>query len=918
MQAMFRALTGCACAITAPRALLLILLTASLAACKTEQKPDAPSVLGRPAPIAYLGAEYYYNFGGDGGEGILEYSLSNAPPWLALEDTSNKARQGIVMRGVPGVSGGNRGTTDLGNYTNITLVANDGRRSGQQSFDIQVRENRLSLDSNPFVEGVSFEPPAKAGQEGVCESPGLNGLGSHTFSVNTYDDDGEVDGTEELTLPTNPVYVRVLLDRPSVTEVKVAFQLESDYNPEACDPGDFQSPHQRCDFSNINRERAILGRDIVALGSNSENTLLVPDYLVYQKDEQGFLTQGVITLAPGKTECYIRLEVIDDNFAEPTKFFRIALTEVRNGLAALGPNQTPVRQGLRIEDNAPTVRFETLAGFTSDAINAQSVETYLAVLSEPREQAEYRVRLGRGSASTAIFGTGEDYFIEVEVDGSWVSGDELVFPPDVDEVTFRVTAENQVVRDGLLNDKLAVITVNERYQDGRAFYAMGAGQALQLHINEFTQPLILPEEFVATDMLVGESGRIFVVGYGASDRLIAFSVFERDGSPMADMEHVTIAHATLAEGMLPKAAFMIRDVDIGNNQTMTRRELVIAWSTDAALSGFSNAGSSDVAVAKFRRDGSEALYGELWMMQSGTEGEDLVRAVALDRGGNVFVAGETTGAWPQRIHRGGTDSFLQRIDTQATAEGPVGVIAWTQQVGSAMDEQVSGLGLISSGGLVIGNTRGRLGDDPQLGGVDMFFYSASTADNVANLRQVGTAVDDVMQQGAYIDGRLWLLGNAQASYQRELIETQGATQDAFLSSKVLNSQAGFLLNYRTPAVLEGALTLNDTDDHFHQFFSRLTAFDGDLIVGGRTQGLFSPEGSQSGAHQAIYARVAASGDDDGLMELWRLQRDEADSDVAALGSYRNAKIIALVSFGPESNRRYRLEVLNGEGKLMNP
>ncbi|MCH8497184.1 MAG: SBBP repeat-containing protein [Marinobacter sp.] len=917
MQAMFRASIGRACAVTTPRVLLLLLLTAALAACKTEQKPDAPSVLGRPAPIAYLGAEYYYNFGGDGGEGILDYSLSNAPSWLALEDTSNKARQGIIMRGVPGVSGGNRGTADLGNYTNITLVANDGRRSGQQSFDIQVRENRLSLDSTPFIEGESFDPPANAGLDGVCESPDLDELGSHSFTVNTYNDDGEVIGSEDLTLPTNPVYVRVLLERPSVTEIKVAFQLESDYNPEACDQGDFNPPHQRCDFSNTNRERAILGRDIVALGSDSESTLPVPDYLVYQEDEEGFLTRGVITLAPGIAECYIRLEVINDNFAEPTKFFRIALTEVRSGLAALSSNQAPVRQGLRIEDNAPTVRFETLAGFSSDAINDQATETYRAVLSGAREQA-YRVRLGRGNTSTAIFGMDQDYFIEVEDNGGWVPGDELVFPPDTDEVMFRVTAENRVVREGLLNDKLAVITVNERYQDGRPFYAARGDQGLRLHINDFTDPRVFPVDFVATDMVVGETGRIFVVGYQPDDRLVAFSVFERDGSPMAGMERVVIDDATLAEGMEPKAAFVLRSVNVGADQNITRRELAISWSTDAAFAGHANAGGSDVAVAKYRRDGAELSYTELWVKQSGTAGDDLVRAVALDGAGNVYVAGETTGAWPQRTHRGGMDSFLQRIDTENTAEGPAGLIAWTQQVGTGLDEQVRGLGLVSGGGMVLGNTRGQMGDDPQLGGVDMFFYNGTAADNVSNLRQVGTSGDDVVQQGAYIGERIWLLGNAQARYRRELTETQGAGQASALRRAAQDSQAGFLLNYRTPAVLEGALTLNDADDQFNQFFSRLTAFDGDLVVGGRTQGVFSPEGGLAGAHQAIYARVAASGDDDGLMELWRIQRDEADSDVRALSFYRDAKIVALVSVGPEANRSYRLDVLNGEGRLLNP
>src|SRR5690554_2563023 len=87
----------------------LALVALAAAGCKTEKDPDAPTLLGAPPTTAYIGVEYYYNWGAYGGEGILDYSLTNAPAWLALEDTSNKARQGVIMRGVPGLSGGARG-----------------------------------------------------------------------------------------------------------------------------------------------------------------------------------------------------------------------------------------------------------------------------------------------------------------------------------------------------------------------------------------------------------------------------------------------------------------------------------------------------------------------------------------------------------------------------------------------------------------------------------------------------------------------------------------------------------------------------------------------------------------------------------------------------------------------------------------
>ena len=85
--------------VSASRFIVGLVITLALVACKTEKAADQPTILGVPPSTAYLGVEYYYNFGAYGGETILDYSLTNAPSWLALEDINNKARQGIIARG---------------------------------------------------------------------------------------------------------------------------------------------------------------------------------------------------------------------------------------------------------------------------------------------------------------------------------------------------------------------------------------------------------------------------------------------------------------------------------------------------------------------------------------------------------------------------------------------------------------------------------------------------------------------------------------------------------------------------------------------------------------------------------------------------------------------------------------------------
>ena len=142
--------------------------------------------------------------------------------------------------------------------------------------------------------------------------------------------------------------------------------LTSDYDASSCDPG-VTAPHQRCDHSKANVGDAIPGQDIVALGSNSD-PLVGRSFLSDLRNRQHRCVHGgVITFEPGITECYIRLEVADDSFPEPTQSTHLKLTEVRSGLAGLGETNGGVRATLVIDDNEPKVHLETTTGGARDA-----------------------------------------------------------------------------------------------------------------------------------------------------------------------------------------------------------------------------------------------------------------------------------------------------------------------------------------------------------------------------------------------------------------------------------------------------------------------------------------------------------------------------------------------------------------------
>ncbi|WP_417519046.1 Calx-beta domain-containing protein [Marinobacter sp.] len=883
---------------------LLLALTAS--GCKTEKNPDQPTILGIPPATAYLGVEYYYNFGAYGGEDILDYTLTNAPSWLALEDTSNKARQGVIMRGVPGLSGGARGDADLGKLTNINLVSTDGEMAGAQPFDIEVKYNALALESDPFTEGASPTIPDTRRER--CELPDLETPGEHSFTINTYDANGAVSGTRDLTLPTRSVFVKVLLDRPSVTRVAVAFDLTSDYDASSCDPG-VTAPDQRCDHGKANAGDAIPGQDIVALGSGSDSLLENLSYLTYEADNTGVNTGGVVTFEPGITECYIRLEVVDDSFPEPSEALQLNLTEVRSGLAGLGETNGGVRTTLVIDDNEPRVSLETIVGGSRDTLNVGGSRTYVARLTGEREGA-VRAKLGHSDDSTARLGT--------EFSTS-LPGDELVFPEGVDELTFMINViDPGTYSNPGLDDRFILLGLNESFQLGRENYARAAeDETLRISINELVSPLVFGSgnSFVATDVTVGHAGRIFVTGYASVDNdRVMVGIFSQKGG-LLQMLEVSGAGDQLS-GPEPMISVARREVTKNNIKT-DRFELLVTYSTDRAVAGTTEQGGMDIVSSLYWYDEASngGEYVETWTTRTGTTGDDLVRWAGLNTAsGFVVIAGETDGVWPGQAATGGFDSFLQRIDSLADGNGFAPALAWTRQVGSSADDRVAGASATGISPSVFGSARGAVNGEPSLGGEDAYFYTTASGDGNLMVYQRGTDADEQIASGIVDGSTLWLLGNGSNEYTVEQEE-----DSLSLTSQPDSSASGFVLGYTTAGDLVRAFNLNDDGDVSEERFVALTGFAGDLVAAGKTSGDYTGTAGTSGSSAGIISRVSLvpesepDAENSVFRNEWRGQLIAGDSEILRLANYRDDEIVALARVGSF----WLILLFSPEGVLLN-
>ena len=895
------------------RLLGVALIALAATGCKTEKDPDQPTLLGAPPTTAYLGVEYYYNWGAYGGESILDYSLTNAPSWLALEDTSNKARQGIIMRGVPGLSGGNRGEADLGQTENIEIVTTDGRMAGFQPFDIEVKRNVITLDGANLKEGESQASEDES--EERCAVPELD-AGTYSYDLQKFDNEGAPDGTESVTYPTKRAYVKVNLDQPSVTEIKIAFELRSEFDPTACDNDEIDPAHQDCRYSRANTGTVIIGEDLIALSEelnhpvDKEGNPL--EYIEYDMTGDT-VTSGVVTLKPGITECYIPFEVVDDLIPEPTEVATMVLTEVRQGIASLGNGSVEVKANISIEDNEPLLSIETVNGGSRDTINTETTREYRAILTGDRKTL-FRAKLARIGALTGVAEDETFEIVQKNAQDDYDEIEELVFPLEQDEIIFGVRALAYNNLQDELEDNAAPIGVDVSYQAGRAGYARGASETLmRVNLNRLIAPLAWNDGFVATDVALGHEGRVFVAGYLPGNNQVQVRIYDQAGTELQTVEVTDPAVA-----LQPSEVFLdvgVRTVTENNNR-VNRYEIAVAFSSDEAGLG-TPVGGVDAVTALFHFDAGSGEYDSSWtdeIYRIGTPADDSVRWVGINgTTGYVLVGGETRGAWNTGAYQGGTDSFLARIDTAENAGALEPTLAWARQVGSSGNEIVVGGSSQGSLALLFGSSPLTLDG---LGNVGPYFFNGNTGES-PTVYQVGEDSSESLRDGLYGGAGVVLVGDAPYSYRfREARPEDAGTDNAEdeIIRTPLDNRAGFVLGFNTSGEPLSAYTVDDADDLSNELLTSGVRFDDDIVVSGNTNGSFvEGQAAPVSGTESILARVDTS-ESDAAFRNWRKQLAFEGLEILDLENYRDDEVVALA----DRNGERMVLVFSPEGELLTP
>ncbi|WP_143269429.1 hypothetical protein [Mangrovitalea sediminis] len=887
--------------LTFQRLCFLFLLSLTLAGCKKQQSADTPTILGLPSTVAYLGVDYYYDFGAYGGDNLLTYSLSNAPSWMALENTTNKVRPGIILHGVPGITGGRLGSADLGQFKNIGIYATDGSLLGGSTFNVQVKWNALSLSPTTTVtEGKAYEPASTTSSKNAttnCDMPATDVTGTLTDTgITTYDSSGAAIGLTQKTFKTYPIVIPVTLTKPSVEPVAVAFQLTSKYNYKACKQG--ATPHppgqpqdRGCEFSDTNRQFAQLKRDVVASTGTLPST---PSYLSYNADQ----LSGLLTIPAGKSTCYIRLEVTDDDFAELPETFSLNLTEVRQGLASFstsdGGQDSDV---ITIQDNEPTVTFSTTSDYVSKGTSAE----YTAHLSAA-QTVDTSVYLGADTTTTL---SASDYSFE-DATGQPLPYNKLVFPAGLQDVNFKVAIKNPLSSSGsFIDDRLLTVFPDMFLGFGRSNFAgAGTNAYIDIYVNEWLSRTQVGSSggFEPESMAVGDSGHVFLGG--ADGGKLNLKMYDRTGVDQTSTELQPSALSFPGNQTNVRLAYGSKSIKVSSSTSISRRELAIGFSTDTAIgSSFTQSGGTDVAVSLLKRDDSASTYTNEWSYQSGSSANDTLTSIGLDANNNVYLGGETTGSWGGVTPKGGNDIFLELLNNGST----VGSTTWSTLLGTSTDETLAALLPLGTNVYPVGTTSGYLAtqdNNGPYGGVDGFFENLSSPADTPKIYQFGTSQDDLVKAAAFGTGQqLWVIGDGYANY---VAASNNQFQDPPTISNALN---GFVATYSTSRALLGVTTLSDSNALANIHLTAIVPHGETAFIGGYIDTGGSFQDGVTAQHQDLILAELDNSTRGTISETWRLQQDDGiDERVVALGLYNGRKLVALVRQGADGVGPYTYQI----------
>jgi hypothetical protein len=271
--------------------------------------------------------------------------------------------------------------------------------------------------------------------------------------------------------------------------------------------------------------------------------------------------------------------------------------------------------------------------------------------------------------------------------------------------------------------------------------------------------------------------------------------------------------------------------------------IYITGSTGGSLDGNTSEGLLDIFLTQFGSSGNR-----IGSRQSGTPGDDIAYAIAIDTSGNIYITGSTRGSLPGWTSSGEKDIFLAKFDSSGNK-------IFTKQFGTSQDDIAYGIAIDTSGNIYItGSSGGNLGTT-SAGGLDIFLTKFDSSGNRIFTQQFGTDQDDI-GYGVVVDnsGNIYITGSTKGI----LGSSSFGLLDVFLAKFNSSGVNQFIVQFGSDRDDVGySIGLSDTDN---------------LYITGSTAGNL-PGHINSGLTDIFLAKFNSSGANQFLQQLGTTGRD---------------------------------------------
>lgn len=220
-------------------------------------------------------------------------------------------------------------------------------------------------------------------------------------------------------------------------------------------------------------------------------------------------------------------------------------------------------------------------------------------------------------------------------------------------------------------------------------------------------------------------------------------------------------HKAAAQSMDWAQLFGTPFVDHASDATTDRDgNVYVVGATDGKFDGQTRAGGSrDAYLRKFDGSGKE-----VWTRQFGSIGDDWARAVAVDGEGNILVAGEAAEDIPGQMRVSGfAGAYVRKFGTEGNE-------LWMRHFGVRPFSQANGVAVDRAGNVFLaGQIAGALPGQAGLGSSDAFLRAYDKNGRELWTRQFGTeGIDTASAVAVDGDGKVYVVGesNLTRSFQQ--------------------------------------------------------------------------------------------------------------------------------------------------------